>query len=242
MFYKYLKQKIILDCRVSNSTLTSPDSITNYLTYVNIYRHMKFKDLFVDSLKDNKKLIIGLYILFIVCFVLTWLLSADKVGTAVSNVQASNTTASNMMNVGAVDLFIQNEWGGIMTYVGSIFFAIPAIVMLIYNAVNLGAIGQLFATVLPNGGARYILYLIPHGIFEITATVIQSVAGIVLFLFIWRFAKAWRNNGASGAFDETKEIFYQSLMLMIIATILLLIAAPIEAYVSVPFSQLILGS
>ena len=116
--------------------------------------------------------------------------------------------------------------------------------MLAYNAVNLGVIGQLFNQAIPNGGLRYIIYLIPHGIFEITATVLQSVAGVLLFLFIWRFIKAWRNSntsGASQAFEKTKKILVQSIILMIFSTILLLIAAPIEAYFSVPFSEFIIG-
>ena len=97
---------------------------------------------------------------------------------------------------------------------------------------------------IPNGGLKFLVYLIPHGIFEITATVIQSVAGILLFMFIFKFIKAWRSSqtqGASDAFDKTKKVLIQSIMLMIFAAILLLIAAPIEAYVSIPFSQLILG-
>ena len=127
---------------------------------------------------------------------------------------------------------------------GIVFFAIPAIIVLIYNGVNLGFTGQLFNQIVPNGGFRYIVYLIPHGIFEITATVLQSVAGVLLFLFIWRFVKSWRSEltlGASDAFDKTKKVLIQSIVLMIFATILLLVAAPIEAYISIPFSEFIVG-
>lgn len=205
----------------------------------------KFKYLLIESLKDNKKLIIGLYILFIISFVAAWILTADKIGAAINAVDASNSTATGLSTFGATELFINNEWGGIVTYIASIFFAIPAFVVLLYNGVNLGATGQLFSQIIPNGGLRYIIYLIPHGIFEITATVIQSVAGVLLFLFIWRFLKAWRSSethGASDAFEKTKKVLIQSVILMIFATILLLIAAPIEAYVSVPFSELVVGS
>lgn len=205
----------------------------------------KFKDLLVETLKENKKLIIGLYMLFIICFIAAWIVSGTAVESAMGNLMASNATNSGIEYVGAVDLFIQNEWGGIVTYVASVFFAIPAIIVLIYNGINLGATGQFFSQLIPNGGFRYIVYLIPHGIFEITATVLQSVAGVLLFLFIWRFVKAWRSDqtqGASDAFDKTKKVLIQSIVLMIFATILLLIAVPIEAYFSVPFSELIVGS
>lgn len=202
----------------------------------------KFKDLLIESLKDNKKLIIGLYISFIVCFIAAWILSGPKM-SALNNASVSGTQSADF-TVNAIDLFIHNTWGGILTYVASIFFGIPAIIALIVNAINLGAMGQLFNIALPNGGLKYIVYLIPHGIFEITATVIQSAAGILLFLFIWRFIKAWRSSetqGVSDSFERTKKVLIQSIVLMIFSIILLIIAAPIEAYVSVPFSELILG-
>lgn len=203
---------------------------------------IKFKNLLVEALRDNKKLIIGLYILFIICFIATWILSASKMQTAFGNMPVANSTN---LNSSATELFIHNASGGIIMYIFSIFFAIPSIVMLIYNGVNLGLIGQLFNTIMPNGDLLYIAYLIPHGIFEVTATVIQSACGIMLFLFICRFIKAMRDSephGVSDAFDKTKKTLVQSLVLMIFSIILLLIAAPIEAYVSVPFSQFIVGA
>ena len=198
---------------------------------------IKFKDLLVEALRDNKKLIIGLYI----CFVVAWVLSASKMQAALGNVPVSNNTG---LNTSATELFIHNASGGILTYLASVFFAIPAIVMLIYNGMNLGFIGQLFNTLMPKGSIFYIVYLFPHGIFEITATVIQSACGIMLFMFVFRFIKALRSSetqGASDAFDKTKKILVQSLVLMVFSIILLLIAAPIEAYVSVPLAEFIVG-
>lgn len=203
---------------------------------------IKFKNLLFESLKDNRKLIIGFYILFIICFIVSWIISGPKINAAMNNIPISNP--SGMEDVGALDLFIHNESGGILTYISSVFFGIPAIAMLLYNAINLGIVGQIFNTIMPNGAFMYILYLIPHGIFEITATVLQSVSGIMLFLFIWRFVKALRSkdtHGVSDSFNQTKKILIQSIVLMIFSTILLLIAAPIEAYFSVPFSEFVLG-
>lgn len=205
----------------------------------------KFKDLLIESLKDNKKLIIGLYIILIILIAASWLLSGSVMESKISNLPAVNTTAQGIAGDNAVELFIHNELGGIQTYIFSIFFGIFAIVGLVYNAINLGLTGQMFSQIIPNGGLRFLVYLIPHGIFELSATIIESTAGILLFLFIWRFIKAWRSSetqGASDAFDKTKKILIQSLILMVFSTILLLIAAPIEAYFSVPFSQFVLGA
>lgn len=204
---------------------------------------IQFKNLVIESLKDNKKLIIVFYALFIFTFIVSWILSISKFGNTAINTPVSNSTGISA--VSATELFIHNEYSGIITYISSVFFGIFAVIMLIYNALNLGTLGALFNSAIPNGGIKYIVYLIPHGIFEITATVLQSVAGIMLFLFIWRFIKVMRSsdtNGASQAFEKTKKVLIQSIIIMIFATILLLIAAPIEAYFSVPFSDFIVGS
>lgn len=204
---------------------------------------IKFKDLTVESLKDNKKLIIGLYIVFIILFIVSWIYAGSRIDTVISNINAieANTTTIGG-NVNAMELLINNELGGIFTYFGSVFFAIPAIIMLIYNGYQLGAIGPLFEVYIPNGGLKYIIYLIPHGIFEITATVIESVAGILLFMFIWKFIETWlTSKNRTEAFNHTKKILIQSIMLFIFSAILIVIAAPIESYFSVPFSEFIVG-
>ncbi len=206
----------------------------------------KFKDLLFESLRDNKKLIIVFYVFFIVCFIGAWILSADAISASLSGIQnASSSTPTLDNTLSAMDILINNEWGGILTYVGSIFFGIFAIISLGYNGVNLGMFGQLFSQYVPNGGLKYIVYLIPHGIFEITAIVLQSVAGILLFLFIWRFIRAMISkdvHGASEAFNQNKKVLIQSLIIMIFSAILLVIAALIEAYFSVPFSEFIVGA
>lgn len=206
----------------------------------------KFKDLLFESLRDNKKLIIVFYVFFIICFIGAWILSADAISASLSGIQnASSSTPTLDNTISAMDILINNEWSGILTYVGSIFFGIFAIISLGYNGVNLGMFGQLFSQYVPNGGLKYIVYLIPHGIFEITATVLHSVAGILLFLFIWRFIRAMISkdvHGASEAFNQNKKVLIQSLIIMIFSAILLVIAALIEAYFSVPFSEFIVGA
>lgn len=211
---------------------------------MNIFK--RFFNLLVESLTDNKKLIIIMAILFFACFIGSWVFSSGPVGSSIAQIQNMSASSPSMdQGTGAVELFINNEVGGILTYVGSIFFGIFAVVSLIYNGVNIGMLGQLFSQMIPNGGLRYIVYLIPHGIFELTATILESAAGIMLFMFIWRFARALissETHGVSEAFEKSKKILIQSLIIMIFTTILLLIAAPIEAYISVPFSELIVGA
>ena len=207
----------------------------------------KFKDLLIDSLKENKKMILVFYAIFFVSFIL----SAALVGGHMENViddTPDSAGGSKDGNVTATELFLHNELGGIEVYIASILFGIPAIIEIIYNGVSLGLTGALLSHFMPKGWIQYIIYLIPHGIFEFTAMVIQSVAGILLFLFIVDFLKGLIRSEKNGfkekvifSYEENNKRFIQSLVLMIFGTILLLIAAPIEAYVSIPLSNFILG-
>ena len=200
----------------------------------------KFKDLLIDSLKENKKMILVFYAIFFISFIL----SAALVGGHMENViddTPDSAGGSKDGNVTATELFLHNELGGIEVYIASILFGIPAIIAL-------GLTGALLSHFMPKGWIQYIIYLIPHGIFEFTAMVIQSVAGILLFLFIVDFLKGLIRSEKNGfkekvifSYEENNKRFIQSLVLMIFCTILLLIAAPIEAYVSIPLSNFILG-
>ena len=207
----------------------------------------KFKDLLIDSLKENKKMILAFYAIFFVSFILSAALVGGHMENVIDDIPDS-AGGSKDGNVTATELFIHNELGGIGAYIASILFGIPAIIVIIYNGVSLGLTGALLSHFMPKGWIQYIIYLIPHGIFEFTAMVIQSVAGILLFLFIVDFLKGLIRSEKNGfkekvifSYEENKKRFIQSLVLMIFGTILLLIAAPIEAYVSIPLSNFILG-
>ena len=207
----------------------------------------KFKDLLIDSLKENKKMILVFYAIFFVSFILSAALAGGHMENVIDDIPDS-AGGSKDGNVTATELFLHNELGGIGAYIASILFGIPAIIAIIYNGVSLGLTGALLSHFMPKGWIQYIIYLIPHGIFEFTAMVIQSVAGILLFLFIVDFLKGLIRSEKNGfkekvifSYEENNKRFIQSLVLMIFGTILLLIAAPIEAYVSIPLSNFILG-
>lgn len=201
---------------------------------------MNVKDLIFETLKENKKLIIGLYALFIITFIATWIIVAPMMANVPVNETITTTPGTDSS---AVELFIHNEASGLLTYFGSIFFGIPAILMIIYNGFNIAALGPLFAKILPNGGIMYIIYLIPHGIFEFTGMVLDATGGILLFLFIWRFIRALiksDTNGASDAFKKTKKTLIQSITIFLIALCMTLIAAPIEAYLSTNIAEFLM--
>ena len=210
----------------------------------------KFKDILIETLKENKKIILIFYIILIATAILTMILTKNSMAEKIQLMSSINPVGThNMSGDNALSLFIHNELGAIETYITSVFFGISAIITLIYNGFTTGTYGNLFGMMIPNGFARYIIYLIPHGIFEYTATVIESVAGIILFKFVWNFLKNIIKSDEKGfknkvlkSYNEHKHILIQSICLMMFTTILLLIAAPIEAYISIPFSEMIIGN
>ena len=79
----------------------------------------KFKDLLIDSLKENKKMILVFYAIFFISFIL----SAALVGGHMENViddTPDSAGGSKDGNVTATELFLHNELGGIEVYIASI--------------------------------------------------------------------------------------------------------------------------
>lgn len=80
----------------------------------------------------------------------------------------------------------------------------------------------------------FIALIVPHGIFEIPALIFESVAGVLLFLFIWRFLKTidtTRNDvpgfklRAKNSWKLNRIYLKQSIVLMVFSCFLLIVAA-----------------
>ena len=209
---------------------------------------VNFKNELFETLGEYKKLILIFYLVFLVLLVGSIVLAPNIVGNVADSSQVNNTDSSDDVQTdtddGALYLFIHNEKSSLLVYISSIFFGISAIVTPIYDALNIGLISVLFVK-LGKGTLFYVIYLIPHGIFEFSGVILSSVAGLILFKFVWKFIKTmFKNDGdlknrVSSSFNDNKKILKQSFILIIFTTILLLIAAPIEAYVSIPFAEFI---
>ena len=209
---------------------------------------INFKNELFETFSENKKLILICYAVFLILFIGS-IIAAPTLADNIPDVSKMNNNESadtSQSDAGALDLFIHNELGSLGIYIGSIFFGIPAIIMLIYDAINIGIISALFVKI-GKGTLFYVIYLIPHGIFEFSGLIISSVAGLILFKFVWNFIKTMLKSDGNlknrmlSSFKDNKKILKQSFILIIFTTILLLIAAPIEAYVSIPFAEFITG-
>jgi len=151
-------------------------------------------------------------------------------------------------------IFFNNVYVGIMMYCGAVFFGLFTASILITNGVFIGY----FATQIPLDA--FLLYTLPHAIFEIPAIIIAGFSGFVLFKFIVGFVY----NITSPKIDEKLDSFNnygnfdnlgikdrivsslnnninkltQSLSLFGLSVVLFIIAAFIEAYLTIPIASL----
>ena len=200
------------------------------------------KNEIMEAIVDNKRLIILMFALYVIFFIVGVVLSSQVFSMFSSPINAMGAHMSKPSAMDpALELFIHNEYGGIQTYVYSIFFGIFAFISIILNGTLMGVFGGLALTKGPVYGiCLFIALVAPHGIFEIPANILESVAGVLLFLFIFRFFKtihATKDNlsfklKAKKSWEVNKIYFKQSIVLMIFCCILLIIAAIIEGHIT----------
>ena len=145
-------------------------------------------------------------------------------------------------------IFFNNAYVGIMMYCGAVAFGLFTASILISNGLFIGY----FATQMPLD--IFLLYTLPHGVFEIPAIIIAGSSGFVLFKFIAGFVYNIINpkiNENIDNFDQLSvkdiivsslnnniNVLTQSLALFGFSIVLFIIAAFIEAYLTIPMAKL----
>jgi uncharacterized membrane protein SpoIIM required for sporulation len=138
-------------------------------------------------------------------------------------------------------LFINNATVATYIYVGGLLVGVITAFFLIINGAFIGYV----ASKVPLGD--FIIFTLPHGIFEIIGIILAGTAGFRLGSIVWHFlsdvTKIKRNisikNQISYLLKINYDDFKDSLALFIIAVILLIIAAFIEANLSIGWGQYI---
>ena len=194
-----------------------------------------------EAIVDNKRLILLMASVYLISIIVSGFFSSQVWDTFSYQANAPGTPAPQHSTTDSpVDLFINNETAGIVTYLLSIFFGINAFVSLILNGTILGVLsGNVIAENPIYGISTFLAYTLPHGIFEIPACIFESVAGMLLFLFVFRFFKTIHSIDASSfklkakkSWEVNKVYLKQSIVLMIFCCFLLIIAAFVEAYIT----------
>jgi len=153
-------------------------------------------------------------------------------------------------------LFINNLKAVIAMYVGSLFFAVVGILILVNNGLFIGYYGSQTLLI------AYLALILPHGIFEIPAIILSCSGGLVFFSFILHFI--WNVFKVDYSYTDIFDPYYskekisifgriksslnkhkskikESFILLCASIILLLIAAFIEANITIPLARLFLA-
>ena len=210
---------------------------------------VKYKDLLIETLRENKKLIVIFTALYFIIAIAIYFFTINVISSNYTQFQAAMAPNLNVTEgKTALDLFLNNSRSVVLSYIGGIFFALFSIFSLLVNAFAIGAQSASFGFLQDGGTLRFILYVIPHGIFEISGCILQTVSGVILFKFVWGFLKGLIKGEGEGfkeklskSYHNNRHVLIQSFVLMIFCIILMAIAAPIEYYISKAFCNLILG-
>ena len=134
------------------------------------------------TLEKNSNLALSLALIFIVVIGVASAF-ADQFNSLLTK-SGINTLLNPTVNLNSVlDVFQNNEIAALSTYLLSIFFGIVSIFSVILNGLSLGILyGTTFSQ---QNFAVFVAYILPHGIFEIPAIILESVAGILLFKFLY---------------------------------------------------------
>ena len=140
-----------------------------------------------------------------------------------------------------LSLFQNNVTIAAFIYVGGILMGLVTAYLLISNGAFVGYVASKY----PLG--NFIIYTIPHGIFEIAGIIIAGTAGFRLASIVFNFLNDVTKIKSNISFKNqilyllkaNSDDFKDSLALFIIAVILLIIAAFIEANLSIAWGQFI---
>jgi uncharacterized membrane protein SpoIIM required for sporulation len=150
---------------------------------------------------------------------------------------------SGELKLETIPIFLNNIRIALIIYGGGLLLGSFTVIFLFINGAFIGYV----ASKVPLGD--FIIYTIPHGIFEVVAIIIAGAAGFRLATSVYYFIDGMLYETWYGSIlekigfifkknlDEVKE----SLILFAIALVLLVIAAIIEANLTLPWANYIQG-
>lgn len=138
-------------------------------------------------------------------------------------------------------LFINNFSVALNIFVSGVYLSIPSLYLLGYNSAMIGYTAAHMST------SYFALFTIPHGIFELTAIILSAASafrlthGLINILAGITFTGFTKKDIFSKHVTDSFKMIIDSVILMIIVALLLIIAALIEANITLPLGNYIMG-
>lgn len=142
-----------------------------------------------------------------------------------------------------LSLFLNNIKIALFIYAGGLIFGVGTLFFLVLQGAFIGYAATQFSL------GDFVIYTAPHGVFEIVAIILAGSAGFKLAYIIFDILKGSLKiqsdfsikNQLSYLFESNMDDFKDTLVLMGIAAVLLLVAAFIEANLTLPWAQFMQG-
>ena len=199
---------------------------------------MNIKTEIKEAFVENKKIFAILLVIFILGFILG-IVIADDIAPLLMPALKELVNETNISSINAFNIMIHNETTAITVFLGSIIFGIYAIIGMFANGLVMGFMAG-YTIKSTYGLIIYIILIVPHGIIEIPALFCSCTAGILLFLFIFRFIKdLMHKNTFKESYENNKKTIKHAIILLLISLALFAIAALIEGYITPELGNII---
>lgn len=199
---------------------------------------MNIKKQVKDAFADNRYLLLISAIIFIVSLGLGFLLEPNlySIFNPVVN-QMQDDLASGAISVTFQSIFTNNILIVFRMFIFGLLLCF-SVVLLSYNGFFLGYFLASHGDLIRN-----IVFIVPHGIFELPSIVIATTSGLILFKFMFKFINDVYKNKVKvyNSLEKNYFILKQSLIVLAIGCILMFIAGIIESYFTIPIATWILG-
>jgi len=187
----------------------------------------------VETLRKEKRLILiclGIFVLFLILGILAGIYFGDMISKYV-DMYLKKMFQQILKNVdNKFELFLAILKNNMRVYLilivaGTLTFGLVSLFVLMSNGVIVGAVAALSAKHTSVG--KTLLLLLPHGVIEIFAFLIGSVASVIFL----------ENLVLEKKKEDFKIVFKRFCILSILGAVLVVVAAFIEAYVTSSFAM-----
>jgi stage II sporulation protein M len=202
----------------------------------------KYDGFFGGLYKRNEKfLILSTAILLISVFLGFALASVISPILGIMFGEFKRKAVQGQIQLTTLSIFLNNIRVSLFIYLGGLTFGIVTVLFLVTNGLFIGYAGTQF----PLGD--YIIFTIPHGIPEIIGIIIAGAAGFRLASCIYHILEGLTHmkkdismrNQFRYILELNSDEFWESIKLMGIAVVFLLVAAFIEANISIAWGNYI---
>lgn len=191
----------------------------------------------IDYLKGYLSRIKPYFLISLVFFIITVLLGfllADVFKSIGMQLLHQIVSEVPEQSITATYLFKNNLTVNLIIIAGGFLFSIISALVIFINGFIIG-----FTYWIIHNPILFILYILPHGIFELTATILSLGVSLMITRVVCRLIRGIFNKESTikKEYDDSKIIIADILLSIFFIVILLVLAAFIEAYLTIPIAN-----